>query len=67
MPTPSPISAPRIGAKPADVIAWREQADRQQPAADAGDRGQIGSSIANSEPNAMNSTIAAASDADRRC
>ena len=61
MPTPNPISAPRIGAKSTTFIAWVSGVIAISPPPTPAMAVTMGSSIASSEPNAMNSTTAAAS------
>src|SRR3954454_10886208 len=54
-----PISAASVGANVAMLITPASRLAADRPAASANSAVKIGSSIANSEPNAMNSTIAA--------
>src|SRR6266581_4264724 len=61
MPTPRPIRAPRIGAKSTTFMAWVSGVIAISPPPTPAMAVTSGSSIARREPNAMNSTTAAAS------
>ena len=61
MPTPRPIRAPRIGAKSTTLMAWVSGVIASSPPPTPAMAVTSGSSMASTEPNAMNSTTAAAS------
>jgi hypothetical protein len=60
MPTPSPTSAPRVGANPATLITWLSRLTVSSPPPTPAAAVKIGSSIEKREPKARKSTIAAA-------